>query len=343
MAFSDPQAVGVARDEKIILPMQTTLNILETVLLILAILIALGLAATIAIALLKVLKTRRDAGKDSSEGELELTALDKELSARVQEVKRSLLPEKERKKLSKDKSKEEKTYQSTVFVIDFNPSLRAHEVEVLRREIDVISQSATNKDEVVVRIDSPGGTVNGYGHAASQLLRIHNAGIPLTICVDEVAASGGYMCAAVADKIIAAPFAYIGSIGVVAGMPNFVGLMNKLGVSYLELTAGNNKRTLTPFSEPTPEKKAIELERLQAIHDAFKNLIRQRRPNLDIDKVADGNYWLAVDAKELGLVDVIQTSDEYLIQQSQANRRILKVSYKDEKPGLFSKLMQLIG
>ncbi len=320
--------------------MQTTLNILETVLLVLAILIALGLAASIAILLLRILKTRRDGGKDS-DGDLELTVLDKELSDRVAEVKRSLLPEKERKK--KPKNKDDKTYDSTVYVIDFHPSLRAHEVDVLRKEIDVVTQAATAKDEVVVRIDSPGGTVNGYGHAASQLLRVHNAGIPLTICVDEVAASGGYMCAAVADKIIASPFAYIGSIGVVAGMPNFVGLMNKIGVSYLELTAGQNKRTLTPFSEPTPQKEAIEIERLQAIHDAFKDLIRQRRPNLDIDKVADGNYWLAVNAKELGLVDVIQTSDEYLIQQSQANRRILKLSYKEEKPGLLSKIMDLLG
>lgn len=319
--------------------MQTTLNILETVLLVLAILVALGLAATIAIALLKVLRTRRD-GKKDSDGELELTSLDKELAERVKEVKRSFLPEKQRKKLPKNK--DDKTYDSTVFVVDFHPSMRAHEVEVLRKEIDVITQVATGKDEVVVRIDSPGGTVNGYGHAASQLLRVHNAGIPLTICVDEVAASGGYMCAAVADKIIAAPFAYIGSIGVVAGMPNFVGLMNKLGVSYLELTAGENKRTLTPFSEPTPQKEAIELERLQAIHDAFKNLIRQRRPNLDIDKVADGNYWLAVNAKELGLVDVIQTSDEYLIQQSRANRRILKISYKDDKAGLLSRVLQSV-
>jgi serine protease SohB len=317
--------------------MQTTLNILETVLLVLAILVALGLAATIALVLLRVLKNRRD-GKKEPDGQLELTNLDKELAERVREVKHSLLTEKERKKLGK--SKEEKIYGSTVFVVDFHPSLRAHEVDVLRKEIDVITQTATPKDEVVVRIDSPGGTVNGYGHAASQLLRVHNAGIPLTICVDEVAASGGYMCAAVADKIIAAPFAYIGSIGVVAGMPNFVGLMKKLGVSYLELTAGENKRTLTPFSEPTPQKEAIELERLQAIHDAFKNLIRQRRPNLDIDMVADGNYWLAVNAKELGLVDVIQTSDEYLIQQAQANRRILKISFKDEQSGLFSKIIE---
>ena len=319
--------------------MQTTLGILETVLLILVILVALAVLATALLALIRLLKGKRG-GKGRHDAELDLVHLDRDLARRVREVQRSLLPEKERKKFPKEKH--EKSYDSTVFVLDFNPGLRAHEVDTLRKEIDIIAQVATPKDEVVVRIDSPGGTVTGYGHAASQLLRVHDAGIPLTICVDEVAASGGYMCAAVADKIIAAPFAYIGSIGVVAGMPNFVGLMNKLGVRYLELTAGENKRTLTPFSEPTPQKEAVELERLEAIHNAFKSLIKQRRPNLDINKVADGNYWLAVDAKELGLVDIIQTSDEYLIEQSKANRRILKISYKREKKQI-SKLLDALG
>jgi serine protease SohB len=319
--------------------MQTTLNILETVLLVLTILVAFAVLAAVVIAVLRLLRTKR-IGKKHPESDLEITHLDKQLSERVREVKRSFLPEKERKKLGKEKT--EPHYDSTVFVVDFHPSLRAHEVRTLREEIDVITQVATPKDEVVVRIDSPGGSVNGYGHAASQLLRVREAGIPLTICVDEVAASGGYMCAAVADRIIAAPFAYIGSIGVVAGIPNFVGLMNKVGVRYLELTAGENKRTLTPFSEPTPQKEAIELERLEAIHTAFKNLIKQRRPNLDIEKVADGNYWLALDAKELGLVDVIETSDEYLSRQSKANRRILKISCKPEKTGLLEKLLEAV-
>jgi serine protease SohB len=292
--------------------MQTTLGILEAVLLILVILVALAVLATAMLALIRLLKSKRG-GKRRHDSELDIVHLDKDLADRVHEVRRSLLPEKQRKKFPKEK--DDKSYDSTVFVLDFNPGLRAHEVDTLRKEIDIIVQVATPKDEVVVRIDSPGGTVNGYGHAASQLLRVHGAGIPLTICVDEVAASGGYMCAAVADKIVASPFAYIGSIGVVAGMPNFVGLMKKIGIRYVELTAGENKRTLTPFSEPTPQKEAIELERLEAIHNAFKNLIKQRRPNLDIDKVADGNYWLAVDAKELGLVDIIQTSDEYLIER----------------------------
>jgi serine protease SohB len=320
--------------------MQTTLGILEAVLLILSILVTLAILGAAVTAFLRVLRNKRGGRKDT-EVELEITHLDRGLADRVFEVKRNLLPENERKKLSR--SKETKTYSGTVFVLDFRPSLRAHEVDTLRKEIDIITQVATPSDEVVVRIESPGGTVNAYGHAASQLLRVHDNGIPLTICVDEIAASGGYMCAAVADKIIAAPFAYIGSIGVVAGMPNFVGLMNKLGVRYLELTAGENKRTLTPFSEPTPQKEAIELERLQAIHNAFKNLIKQRRPLLDIDKVADGNYWLAMDAKELGLVDIIQTSDEYLIQQSRANRRILKISCQREKAGMISKLLDQFG
>jgi serine protease SohB len=318
--------------------MQTTLGILEAVLLILVILVALAVLATAMLALIRLLKSKRG-GKRRHDSELDIVHLDKDLADRVHEVRRSLLPEKQRKKFPKEK--DDKSYDSTVFVLDFNPGLRAHEVDTLRKEIDIIVQVATPKDEVVVRIDSPGGTVNGYGHAASQLLRVHGAGIPLTICVDEVAASGGYMCAAVADKIVASPFAYIGSIGVVAGMPNFVGLMKKIGIRYVELTAGENKRTLTPFSEPTPQKEAIELERLEAIHNAFKNLIKQRRPNLDIDKVADGNYWLAVDAKELGLVDIIQTSDEYLIEQSKANRRVLKVSCKREKKQI-SKLLDAL-
>ena len=316
--------------------MHTTLTTLEVIFLIVGILAGLAVLAAAVLTVLRFLKTRRGR-KQHDEPELDIIHLDRDLANRVHKVELSLLSEKERKKLPKKKPDEHR--DSTVFVVDFHPSLRAHEVEMLRKEIDVITQIATAKDEVVVRIDSAGGTVNGYGHAASQLLRVHNAGIPLTICVDEIAASGGYMCAAVADKIIAAPFAYIGSIGVVAGMPNFVGLMNKMGVRYLELTAGENKRTLTPFSEPTPQKEAIELERLEAIHNAFKNLIKQRRPNLDIDRVADGNYWLALDAKELGLVDVIQTSDEYLIQQSKANRRILKISCERGKKKMLLKLL----
>ncbi|MBV8831767.1 MAG: protease SohB [Acidobacteriaceae bacterium] len=319
--------------------MQTTLIILETVFLILSILIALALFSVAALLLMRMVRTKRD-HKRHPETSLEVTDLGQELTDHAHQVNRNLLPKKQWKKLAK--YKRDKSYESTVFVLDFQPKLRAREVRSLRKEIDIITQIATPKDEVLVRIDSSGGTVNGYGQAASQLLRVHDLGIPLTICVDEIAASGGYMCAAVADKIIAAPFAYIGSIGVAAGMPNFVGLMNKIGVRYVELTAGENKRTLTPFSEPTPQKEAVEQERLEAIHAAFKDLIKKRRPNLNIDRVADGNYWLAVDAKELGLVDNLQTSDEYLIQQSKANRRILKISCEAGRQKIVSTLLDAL-
>ncbi len=321
--------------------MQTVLNILEVTLYILVILLALIFLTGAVVLVLRLLGGRFGDKKLGVEEEIEVTQLDNELAFQVEEIKRRLLPEKERKKFRKHKR--DKTFDSTVFVIDFEPSLRALEVDTLRKEIDLITQLASRKDEVVVRIESPGGTVNGYGHAASQLLRVHDAGIPLTICVDEIAASGGYMCAAVADKIVAAPFAYIGSIGVVAGMPNFVGLMDKIGVRYLELTAGEHKRTLSPFSEPTPQKEAVERERLEAVHEAFKGLIKERRPNLDIDRVADGNYWLAIHAKELGLVDLIQTSDEYLIQQSKANRRIVKIKYKNEKKSMVARVLDWWG
>ena len=177
--------------------MQTTLAILETVLLVLVILVTLAVFTAAILAIFRLLRTK-PGGKKHTKTELRIEHLDRQLSARVRAVQRSLLPEKERKKLAKEKNKDdknEKAYESTVFVIDFQPSLRAREVETLRKEIDIIVQAASSKDEVVVRIDSPGGTVNGYGHAASQLLRVHDAGVPLTICVDEVAASGGYMCA----------------------------------------------------------------------------------------------------------------------------------------------------
>lgn len=323
--------------------MQTTLTILETIFLILSIVVVLAVVAAAVLLVLRVMSANR-ADRPESDSDLQTVDLGKQLTERANRVKRSLMPKKARKEFAKrSKTETAEKYDGTVFVIDFRPKLRAREVETLRKEVDVITQLATPRDEVLVRIDSPGGTVTGYGHAASQLLRIHNLGVPLTICVDEIAASGGYMCAAVADKIIAAPFAFIGSIGVVAGIPNFVGLMNKLGVRYFELTAGENKRTLSPFSEPTPEKQAVEQQRLEAIHRAFKELIKKRRPNLDVDRVADGNYWLAVDAKELGLVDVIQTSDEYLLQQAKANRRILKISCERKANRILSNLLDSLG
>jgi serine protease SohB len=188
----------------------------------------------------------------------------------------------------------------------------AAEVEQLRDQISFLLQIAQPADEIVVRLTSPGGAVPHYGLASSQIERLKRAGLRCVVCVDTVAASGGYMMAAVADKIIAAPFAIIGSIGVVAGIPNFHRILKKNEVDYHLFTAGKYKRTVTPFTEVTEEGKQKLQDDLTAIHEAFKKLIKDGRPDVDIEAIATGEYWLASDAKEKGLVDEIMTSDDYL-------------------------------
>lgn len=225
----------------------------------------------------------------------------------------------------------------TVFVYDFRPSLRAGEVEQLREAVDLLIRAAEEKDEVVIKLTSPGGTVNGYGHAASQLQRLRDHGIRVTVCIDEMAASGGYMCACIADKIVAAPLAYIGSIGVVAEFPNFSAMLERVGVRWMELTAGDAKRTVGMFSEPTEEKTQFEMQRLVRIHELFKAHVAKYRSAADIQTIATGNWWVGEDAKRLGLVDEIMTSDEYLYQ-SESAANIISVSVDEPEKGLLSKL-----
>jgi len=205
-----------------------------------------------------------------------------------------------------------KEHSNCVYVLTFIGSIMASEVEQLREQISFLLQVAQPADEIVVRLTSPGGAVSQYGLASSQLERLKQAGLRCVVCVDTVAASGGYMMASVADKIIAAPFALIGSIGVVAGIPNFHRVLKKHEVDYHLFTAGKYKRTVTPFSEVTDEGKQKLQDDLTAIHEAFKQLIKAGRPNVDIEEIATGEYWLASQAKEKGLVDEIMTSDDYL-------------------------------
>ncbi|MGK3627588.1 protease SohB, partial [Acinetobacter sp. A11] len=144
-----------------------------------------------------------------------------------------------------------------IFVLDFKGDIQASAVENLREEITLILATAkAGRDRIVVRLESPGGMVHGYGLAAAQLVRLRDAGFHLTICVDKVAASGGYMMACIANEIIAAPFAIVGSIGVVAQVPNFNRLLKEHNVDFELYTAGQYKRTVTMFGENTPEGKA---------------------------------------------------------------------------------------
>ena len=245
------------------------------------------------------------------------------MKARKKEVKEEKRIDKEksvktistiREKLKDGLNSEEvlKQHSNCVYVLTFIGSIMASEVEQLRDQISFLLQIAQPADEIVVRLTSPGGAVPQYGLASSQLERLKQAGLRCVVCVDTVAASGGYMMAAVADKIIAAPFAIIGSIGVVAGIPNFHRVLQKNEVDYHLFTAGKYKRTVTPFSEVTDEGKQKMQDDLTAIHEAFKRLIKEGRPDVDIEEIATGEYWLASQAKEKGLVDEIMTSDDYL-------------------------------
>lgn len=213
-----------------------------------------------------------------------------------------------------------------LYVLDFKGSTDAHEVSSLREEISAILSVTKQHDEVFIRLESPGGMVHGYGLAASQLQRFRQAGIPLTAAVDKVAASGGYMMACVADRIIAAPFAIIGSIGVVAQLPNFNRWLKKNEVDVELHTAGEFKRTLTLFGENTEQGREKFREELNETHQLFKQFVHQQRPVLDIDSVATGEHWYGVQAQEKGLVDEIGTSDDVLIAKMD-QFKVLSVRY----------------
>lgn len=232
--------------------------------------------------------------------------------------------EKERAKSSKDERK------PRVYVLDFDGDIKASSLGELREEITSVLLMLEAGDEVVVKIESPGGMVHAYGLAASQLKRIKASGNRLTVCVDKVAASGGYMMACIADKIVAAPFAIVGSIGVMAELPNVHRLLKKHDVDYEILTAGEFKRTMSTLGENTEQGRAKFMEDLQETHTLFKEFIKENRPQVDIDKVATGEVWYGTRAVEQALVDEIGTSDDYLLQKREANE-IYEIKFVEKK------------
>ena len=236
-------------------------------------------------------------------------------------------------KAAKAKAKQGDTTVATkprVWVIDFKGSMDAHEVSSLREEITAVLTVATPQDQVVVRLESPGGVVHGYGLAASQLQRIRDKQIPLTVAVDKVAASGGYMMACVANKIVAAPFAILGSIGVVAQIPNLNRFLKNKDIDVELHTAGQYKRTLTLLGENTEEGRQKFREELNETHHLFKDFVKEMRPSLDIEQVATGEHWYGTQAQEKGLVDEVGTSDELLLGLM-VNRDVISVRYTQRK------------
>lgn len=241
--------------------------------------------------------------------------------------------EKEDKKNRKQKQKEPTDTapdKKRLFVIDFNGDIRASETTALEQIISAIVSVAIPGDEVVVRLESAGGMVHSYGLAASQLARFRHKNIPLTICVDKVAASGGYMMACIGNRIISAPFAMVGSIGVIAQLPNFHRLLKKYDIDYEQITAGEYKRTLTLFGENTDKGRVKFKEEIEDTHELFKEFVQEYRPSIKIHEVATGEVWFGSRAKDRGLVDDILTSEEYLLEQS-AHSDLYKVDFVEKR------------
>ncbi len=278
--------------------------------------------------------TRKD--KSASKNKLVIKKLNEKFSELTETFQAEILDKKsykqylKQKKATEKKNKASEADKKRIFVLQFQGDIKASAVASLREEITAILQVATPNDEVLVCLESGGGLVTAYGLAASQLERIKKHNIPLTVTIDKIAASGGYMMACVANRILAAPFAVIGSIGVVAQVPNFHRLLKKKEIDFEQLTAGEYKRTLTMFGENTEKARLKFQEEIEEVHQLFKNFIQQNRPFINIQQVATGEHWLATKAQELQLVDELTTSDDYLLNASQ-HAAIYEIHYTTKK------------
>ena len=281
-------------------------------------------------------------GKREAKGHIEVEFINDNFDEMEAVIKEAVLTDdqlkkehKAQKKADKKKAKDKTTDtdKKRIYVLDFDGDIKASAVENLREEVTAILTMATPKDEVVVKLESPGGLVHAYGLAASQLVRIKNKNIPLTIAVDAVAASGGYMMACVADKILAAPFAVIGSIGVLAQLPNFNRLLKKHDIDFEQFTAGEYKRTVTMFGENTDKDREKFIADLEDTHELFKSFVSEHRPQVNIKEVATGEIWYGSRALETHLIDDIMTSDEYLLAaHKESELYAIKYTHKKTLP-----------
>ena len=256
------------------------------------------------------------------------SVLDKEQLKAIEKIEKKKAKDQERKK--KKLIGEEDTKVKRYFVLNFEGNIAADAVASLREEITALLSMATDSDEVILRLESPGGMVHAYGLASSQLLRIKNKKIPLTICVDKVAASGGYMMACLADKLVAAPFAIIGSIGVLVQVPNFHRVLKKYDVDYEMISAGEYKRTLSHFGEITDKGKDKVQEDVENIHNIFKDWVKTYRPSVEIDSIATGETWVGTQAKDRYMVDEIKTSDECVIEACETSE-VYEIEFEIKK------------
>ena len=294
-------------------------------------------AITIVVAIVLVIGVAASAGRKAQQEGLEVENLNKKYQGLANSLRQVVLKKDERKKAAKEQKKREKAEAKELssrprsFVINFKGDLKASALPSLRQEVSAVLDVANDDDEVIVCLENHGGVVHEHGLAASQLARIRDHNISLTVCVDKVAASGGYLMACVASRIYAAPFAILGSIGVLAQIPNFNRLLDSHGVDFEQVTAGKYKRTVTMFGENTDEDRAKLKEELEDVHALFKAAVSKYRPDLDLEKVATGEHWYGTRALELGLADVIKTSDELLAERA-AGRDLFQLTYRIKQP-----------
>ena len=313
----------------------------------------LFLAKTLTLAIVLVLliivvaaNAARHRHEGHSKGNIVVSKLNDEIDDLKEDIRHEILDEEvlkaEAKAEKKQKKAEAKARKANpeneeeqgkrIYVLDFDGDTRASEVEDLRQCITaILTLARPDKDEVMLRLESPGGMVHSYGLAASQLVRLRRHGIPLSICVDRVAASGGYMMACVANRLIAAPFAYIGSIGVLVQLPNVHRLLKDNKVDFEMVTAGEYKRTLTTFGQNTDKDRAKVQEEVDEMHDLFKRFIHENRPGMDMAAIATGEVWTGTQALERGLIDAIETSDEWVMEKCR-DASVYSVSWEKKKP-----------
>lgn len=291
---------------------------------------------TIVAGIVIIISAAAAAGRKATQDGLEVEDINQKYRKAAAALRSAVMKKDERKKQAKEEKKKLKAEKKRAsrprsFVIDFKGDLKATAVSSLRQEVSAVLDVAAPEDEVIVRLENHGGIVHEHGLAASQLARIRDRDIPLVVCVDKVAASGGYLMACVASKIYAAPFAILGSIGVLAQIPNFNRLLDSHGVDFEQISAGKYKRTVTMFGKNTDADRAKLREELEDVHTLFKEAVSRYRPDLDLETVATGEHWYGTRALELRLADEIMTSDELLLQRA-TGRDLYHVAYKIKQP-----------
>lgn len=303
----------------------------------------LEVATVVGLVLFAILVVMGTAKRAAHQEGLEITHLNKKFESTENLMQNALLAKGDLKKAKKARRKEHKQEERAkkqgeetkprIFVINFKGDIRASATASLREEVSAILTVAGDKDKVLVRLENPGGAVHEHGLAASQLLRLKRHGIELIAAIDKVAASGGYLMACVADNIIAAPFAVVGSIGVIAQLPNFHRWLEQRGIDYEQITAGQFKRTLTVFGENTDAGREKLKEEIEDVHELFKAQIVEHRPQVEIERVSTGEHWYGLRALELKLIDEIGTSDDYLAAAAK-HSDLYELAYKRRRPAL---------